>query len=243
MEPVGRHFKIETLGAVDGPGLRFVLFLQGCPLRCPYCHNPESWAMAGGEAITVPQVLARVERYRSFYRDGGLTVSGGEPLVQAEFVVALLARCREAGIHTALDTSGVVLSPMAKQAVLAADLLLLDIKAADPALHQSAFGAPLSAAMETLQWRQTAGLPVWIRHVVAPGLTDSPAQIRQLAELLAPFSCVERVELLPFRRLCTEKYESLGIPFPIGERGEPSDREMASHRAILSERLPNCGIL
>ncbi len=223
-----RYFKVETFGAVDGPGLRFVLFLQGCLLRCPYCHNPESWPLRGGNAIAARDVIARFNRYRGYYKRGGMTLSGGEPLMQAEFALELFALCREQGIHTALDTSGCVTSLEALAAVDAADLLLLDIKHADPSRHRDLFGFPLEAPLEALRRRERAGKPVWVRHVVVPGMTDGEEEIAQLAALLAPFQCIERVELLPFRKLCLEKYRELGIPFPL--EGVP---ESSSGRTTL----------
>jgi pyruvate formate lyase activating enzyme len=235
---LGRIFQIETLGAVDGPGLRFVLFLQGCPLRCPYCHNPESWGRVGGSLITVEQVLEKVKRYRSYYRGGGLTVSGGEPLLQAGFVRSLFRRCREEGLHTALDTSGCVEGPEAWETCEAADLLLLDVKTADPALHRERFGFPLDRVAALLDRCEDADKPVWIRHVVAPGLTDTAEGIRALAAFLRGRRCVRRIELLPFRDLCLEKYRRRGIPFPLEKAGSLHEEDLAGLVSILRERLP-----
>lgn len=244
MSETARVFKIETLGAVDGPGLRLVLFLQGCPLRCPYCHNPEGWATEGGEPVTVEEILARMKRYEGYYRGGGLTLSGGEPLAQADFVNALLARCRGEGIHTALDTSACVTGDAARRAVAAADLLLLDVKSADPALHEECFGFPLRSVLDALALREETGGPVWARHVVAPAIDgDCGGSASRLADMLAPYSCVERVELLPFRKLCLEKYDAPGIPFPLRDAPEPPPEALAAMRGALRERLPKVEIV
>ncbi len=154
---------------------------------------------------------------------GGFTLSGGEPLAQAGFALALMRRCREEGIHTALDTSGCVESEEAAEAFLAADLVLLDIKHADPAEHERLFGFPQNVLLRLLERREAAGLPVWIRHVVVPGITDAPEQIERLHELLKPFSCVQKIELLPFRKLCLEKYEQMGTPFPLRDVPEAEE--------------------
>lgn len=231
----GRCFQIETLGAVDGPGLRLVLFLQGCPLRCPYCHNPESWQKVGGREITVDEVLQILRRYRRYYRHGGLTVSGGEPLWQAGFVGELFARCRREGFHTALDTAGCVVGSEAEAAQEMADLVLLDIKCADPVIHRQRFGFELAAATVVLQRRQRLAKPVWVRQVIAPGITDSGRQVRLLGELLARYPCVEKIELLPMRAMCLEKYRERGIRFPMEGDAPPDEDSMQRLRAVLQD--------
>ena len=240
---IGYIFHRETFGAVDGPGLRLVLFLQGCPLRCPYCHNPEGQPLSIGQEITIEEVMAQLARYASYYKGGGLTISGGEPLVQSAFVGDLLARCHTAGIHTVLDTSACIQTEEAMAACQQADLLLLDVKTALPEQHQAVFGFPLTQVEAMLAQRQSWQKPVWVRQVIAPGLTANQEQIMALARLLKPYSVIERVELLPFRKLCLPKYAALGLDFPMKDTPEPSAEMMAGLRAILAENLPGVKVL
>lgn len=237
-EPIGRYFHRETMGAVDGPGIRLVLFLQGCPIRCPYCHNPEGWAMEGGEPITAEETLTLLRRYEGYYADGGLTLSGGEPLLQAAFVRHVLERCGQGGFHTALDTSACLWNQEAAAACREADLLLLDMKHADPAIHQERFGFPLKNALAALSLRDDQGSPVWLRQVIAPGLTDSPAYVDRLAALARAHPSIQRIELLPFRNLCLEKYRSMGIAFPMENAPPPSADAVEALRNRLREELP-----
>lgn len=216
MLKTARYFKIETMGTVDGPGIRMVLFLQGCRLRCPYCHNPESWQIGGGKPISSDEVMDRLRSYAGFYKNGGLTISGGEPLLQAEFVNELQAKCKAENIHVALDTSGFGDdSRAAARVVDEADLLLLDIKLTDSDRHKSILGESLEKPLSYLARREKLNRPVWIRHVVVPGLTDSGENIDRLKRMLSPYKCVEKVELLPFRKLCLSKYSGMGISFPL----------------------------
>ena len=185
----GYVHSVETLGAVDGPGLRFVLFLQGCPLRCKFCHNPDTWRLEGGEETTVDEMVKKILRYKTYIRNGGVTISGGEPLRQADFVLALTRALHDEGIHVAIDTSGIYCEGTALQAALEADLILLDIKAFDPSLAKELTGFSTDHAWRLLEARQQAGAgadgahassagapgahgkPVWIRHVLVPGIT------------------------------------------------------------------------
>lgn len=235
----GRYFKLETMGTVDGPGMRMVLFLQGCPLRCPYCHNPEGRRPEGGNEITDEEVIGKYRRYQSFYRNGGITVTGGEPLLQAAFVEKLFRRCKAERIHTALDTSGCIVSPEAERAINAADLLLLDVKSADQATCQERFGLSLKATKHWLTYCDTNDKQVWVRHVVAPGLTDQRSEWEMLAMLLSQHTCVKKVELLPFHKLCLEKYEALRMPFPMANMPEPTPECMEQARGVLARwQLP-----
>jgi pyruvate formate lyase activating enzyme len=214
---------------VDGPGTRFVAFLSGCPLRCRYCQNPDTWRLRSGEPTTAGQVLARAEHYRRFAghattgsdRRGGLTVSGGEPLRQPKFTTALFTGAREAGLHTALDTSG-SLGALAGPALLAVtDLVLLDIKSWHPALYRWLTGGQLAPTLQFARRLADAAIPVWLRFVLVPGVTDEESNVAGVARFAAELGNVERVDVLPFHRLGTAKYERLGLEYPLRDAVPP----------------------
>lgn len=216
----GRVHSFQSLGAVDGPGLRYVVFLQGCTLRCAYCHNPDTWG-AGGEEYGVDEILARVERCRPYFSNGGgVTVSGGEPLLQWRFVAELFSRLRREGIRTALDTAGVG-DPEGKREVLKyTDLVICDLKAATEEGYRSLCGGSLFEVSEFLALTETSGVPLWVRHVVVPGLTDGGEEVKAVAKMASKYKNLERLELLPFRKLCAAKYGALGLEFPFAGRPE-----------------------
>lgn len=232
MAVTGRIHSFQSMGAVDGPGLRYVVFFQGCPLRCTFCHNPDTWEMTGGAEYTVEQVLERVLRCRGYLKKGGVTATGGEPLAQGEFVEELFRQLRREGIHTALDTSGAVPLDRAERVLEQTDLVLADLKFTTEEEYRRYTGDSLSHTLEFLELCRKKGIPLWIRHVVIPGLTDTEENIQKLGKLLEPYPNVERVELLPFRTLCLEKYRTLGIPFPL--EGTP---EMDLNRTRELEKL------
>ncbi len=211
-----RIHSIETLGGVDGPGVRCVVFFQGCPLRCLYCQNPDTQCDEGGREVSITELMRTIKRMRPYFgSEGGVTLSGGEPLAQPAAVAEVLRACRAAGIHTAIDTSGACDTPAAREAAALADLLLLDIKHPDTVICKALTGCGLESAMTLLKAAQARQQAVWIRHVVVPGWSDTPACIDELADLLAPFSCIQRIELLPYHRLAAEKYRALGQPLPL----------------------------
>lgn len=237
----GNIHSIETLGAVDGPGIRFVAFMQGCPLRCSFCHNPDTWD-AGAEPQfrwTPEELLAELLRYRSYIRKGGVTLSGGEPLLQARFAREFFRLCREQGIHTALDTSGAVWNDEARAVMDFTDLVLLDIKTADDALHPSYVGAARSSNHKWFEHLRQTGKPVWVRHVLVPGYTFDEARLRGVADYLRGYlDIIGRIELLPYHSLGRHKYERLGITYPLADVGDLS-REQAEHaRSLFRQWLP-----
>ncbi|MFI7416505.1 pyruvate formate-lyase-activating protein [Nonomuraea sp. NPDC049684] len=222
---------------VDGPGPRFVVFTCGCPLRCQYCHNPETWRMRDGRRTTTDEIMDEIGKYRRFLAvsGGGVTVSGGEPLLQPRFTAELLARCHDGGLHTALDTSG-LLGVRATDAMLAdTDLVLLDIKSFDPATCRRVTGGPVEPTLRFARRLAELGRPTWIRFVLVPGLTDAPANVDGLARFVAGLGNVERVDVLPFHRMATAKYERLGLPYPLADVAPPDqallDRVHAQFRA------------
>jgi pyruvate formate lyase activating enzyme len=203
---------------VDGPGTRFVAFLAGCPLRCQYCHSPDTWYRRNGRPTTVDDLVTEIRRYERFIKvaGGGVTISGGEPLQQPDFVRAVLTRCKAMGLHTALDTSG-FLGDRADDALLdAVDLVLLDVKSGDPDTYRRVTGTGvLEPTIRFARRLGERGTPVWVRFVLVPGLTDDPANVDAVAGVVAAVPSVERVEVLPFHRLGAAKYAALGLDFPL----------------------------
>ncbi len=229
----GRIHSIESFGALDGPGIRFVLFMQGCPLKCLYCHNPDSWDTEIGRVVTAGEIMKEILTYENFIRSGGVTLSGGEPLYQPEFTEALLTLCKQHGLHTAVDTSGAVSLLMAKKAIDLADLLLLDVKALDPVLCKQLTGKTNENALQILEYRERIGKPVWIRHVMVPGYTLDPQKLEQLAVYLAQFTCIEKVELLPFHKMGEFKWEELGREYQLGDTPAPTPTQVKQAKDIF----------
>ncbi len=233
MSTVGRIHSYESFGTLDGPGIRFVVFFQGCPLRCKYCHNPDTWEPHGGSAASVSEVMAKITPCRNFLRNGGVTLSGGEPLLQPDFALELLQACRKENFHTALDTAGSLPISATAKVIDAADLILLDIKALSPQLAQDLTGQDNGNELATLRYCQEIGKPVWIRHVLVPGYTMTQPRLTELREFLAPFTCIQRIELLPFHKMGSYKWSALGIPDPLKEVPEPTAAEVAEANSIF----------
>lgn len=232
---IGWIHSVETFGALDGPGIRYVLFLQGCPLRCVYCHNPDSWCARRGQEISSVDVVKDILRYKNFLKNGGVTLSGGEPLFQPEFSASIIEGCIQNGLHTAIDTSGGVPLLLCQKPVELADLLLLDIKAADDQLYKKITGHSINNPLEILAARERIGKPVWIRHVLVPGLTLEDAQLRKLGRLLQHYSCIERVELLPFHKMGEYKWGELGEKYTLSETQPPTPEQVEHARSLLKK--------
>ena len=213
----GRIHSIQSLGAVDGSGVRCVIFMQGCPLRCVYCHNPDTWDTDGGEEIETDELVRRVLRYQPYWKNGGgVTVSGGEPLLQADFVAEFFQKLHEHGVHTALDTSGTGCSTAAAERVLRyTDLVLCDLKFLTAGDYRRYCRAELSQVERFLQLTAMKGVALWVRHVVVPGLTDSIDHLRLVKAHAERYPNLQKIEFLPFHKLCIEKYDRLGIDFPL----------------------------
>ncbi|MFD5406532.1 pyruvate formate-lyase-activating protein [Streptomyces griseorubiginosus] len=224
MATTGRIHSWDLSTGVDGPGTRFVLFVSGCPLRCLYCANPDTWHMRDGKETSVDEVMAEIEKYRAFVTasGGGVTVTGGEPLLQHTFTGEILRRCKAAGLHTALDTSG-FLGTRATDGLLAdTDLVLLDIKSFDVPAYRRLTGGELAPTLNFATRLHRLGVAMWIRYVLVPGWTDDPEGVAGLAEFLAELGSVDRVDILPFHKLGATKYEALGIPFPLHDTPSPT---------------------
>jgi len=217
---------------VDGPGSRFVAFLAGCPLRCLYCQNPDTWHMRDGNRTTAGQVADRVADFRKFLAvsGGGFTASGGEPLLQPAFTTALFRGAKELGLHTALDTSGALGARADEQLLAVTDLVLLDIKSGDPATYRRVTGADLAPTLAFARRLADRGTAVWVRFVLVPGLTDEPANVAAVATFAAGLGNVARVDVLPFHRLGAAKYQRLGLPFPLADTPPPGDVLLARVR-------------
>lgn len=212
----GNIHSIQSLGAVDGPGVRCVVFMQGCPLRCAYCHNPDTWSIEGGTPTTVDELTRRVMRFKPYWKNGGgVTVSGGEPLLQANFVAELFERLHEEGVHTALDTSGVGRLDVAERVLNNTDLVLCDIKFLTSEDYRKYCRADMANVESFLNLTAEKNVPLWIRHVVVPGLTDAPEHLRRVKAKAQSYPNFEKLEFLPFHKLCIEKYERMGIEFPL----------------------------
>lgn len=234
----GYVHSVETGGTVDGPGLRYVVFTAGCPLRCLYCHNPDAMHRKNGHVMRVDDLLDDIATYTPYLRrgSGGLTVSGGEPLVQPAFTHALFRGAKLLGLHTALDTSG-FLGARASDAMLAdIDLVLLDIKAFAPATYQRVTNVALQPTLAFARRLAALGKPMWIRYVLVPGLTDDRAEIEGLADFAAGLDTVERVEVLPFHKMAEWKWEQLSLPYQLRDTPPPTSEQVDEVRAVFRSR-------
>ena len=232
----GRIHSFQSLGTVDGPGVRCVVFMQGCPLRCVCCHNPDTWDFSAGEEVDTDFLVAKILRLRTYFgANGGVTVSGGEPLMQAEFVAELFAKLKVAGIHTALDTSGCVYNAEVEKLLGVTDLVLLDHKYSSDADYLANAGCSMKTAEDFLAELNKRGIPTWLRRVIIPGKNDDAESVLYLNEVAKRNDCVKKIELLPFRNLCAEKYEAMGIPFPLADTPAPTQETMAYLTSLLNK--------
>lgn len=231
---VGYVHSMQTLGTVDGPGIRLVVFLQGCNLRCSCCHNPDTWTMPHSYAdmsnsiieYSPAEVLQYYQKYKMYYgENGGITISGGEPLLQAEFIHELFTLCKMHNIHTCLDTSGSIFNPKVEKLLSVTDLVLLDIKYTNEEDYQNYVGCSYDAPLHFLDYLEEQCIATWIRQVIITGINNNEHNINLLKKIISSHNCVKRYQLLPFHKICSEKYEQLGITFPF---------------AHLEETTPDC---
>jgi pyruvate formate lyase activating enzyme len=263
---MGKIHSIESFGTVDGPGVRFVVFFQGCPMRCLYCHNPDTWSLEDGCDMSVKDILAQMERNRSFYKTGGLTATGGEPMMQIDFLTELFAGAKERGIHTCLDTSGVMF-PQAGEAVSpvqencgkpvqpnriqtaeismqkisrlmqVTDLIMLDIKHIDTEGHRALTGHGNERTLAFARYLSNIGKPVWIRHVVVPGITYDKEELTNLGKFLKTLTNLEKLEVLPYHSLGKVKYDNLGIDYVLKNTPQLTKQEAAEAEALIRDAM------
>lgn len=233
---IGRVHSIQSLGTVDGPGVRYVVFLQGCPLRCGCCHNPDTWDMSGGTEYTACEIVDRATRFREYFgAEGGITLSGGEPLLQAEFVREVFSLCRRQGIHTCLDTSGCILTDKVKEVLALTDRVLLDIKYTDEKSYVKYVGCTPDKPLQLLDFLNEQHIPTTLRQVIIPPLNDTVENVYALKKIANAHSCVDKIELLPFKKLCQVKYDDMGLEFPFAEYPEPTAEKMRALNTVLTK--------
>lgn len=231
-EVKGRIHSTETFGAVDGPGIRFIVFFQGCPLRCLYCHNPDSWKFDEGEQITAGELIDTIKKYKNYIK-GGVTFSGGECLAQPEFCHALLKLCKAEGLHVALDTSGIIPISKVKDIIDDADMLLLDIKDIDDEDCKILTGMSNKNALEMLDYCESTGKPVWIRQVCLPEYTMKQDKMERLASHIREYKCVEKVELMPFHQMGIYKWDYIDTEYKLGDIEPPTEQEIDKIRELF----------
>ncbi len=231
----GKIHSFETFGTVDGPGIRFVVFMQGCPMRCKYCHNPDTWEFSSGTEYSAEEVAARALKYKSYILNGGgVTVSGGEPLMQVEFITELFRILKSYGVHTALDTSGIAFGKDGICELLGyTDLVLLDIKHIDEAEHIKLTGHSNKNVLEFARFLSDSGKDMWIRHVLAEGITDDDLYLARLREFIRTLKTVKKVEVLPYHAMGEVKYEKLGLEYALKDMSPPSARRIENAKNIL----------
>ena len=239
-ELTGYIHSLESFGSVDGPGVRYVIFMSGCAMRCQFCHNPDTWNMHSGTQYTAGELLAKARKYRSYWgSEGGITVSGGEPLLQIDFLTELFRKAKEEGIHTALDTSG---NPFTRkepffekfhELLKYTDLILLDIKHIDEEQHRILTGCTNSNILDMAEYLSEVGKPVWIRHVLVPGRSDKDEYLKKLDIFLQKLHNVEKVEVLPYHTLGTYKWKELGLTYPLEGVEPPSEERVDNARRLL----------
>ena len=241
---LGRINKIETFGSVDGPGVRFVVFLQGCPMRCLFCHNPETWDFKGDDCgafdISAEDLLQKALRYKNYWgTDGGITVSGGEPLMQMDFLIDFFELAKNHNVHTCIDTSGVnfvrdepYLSKF-KRLMNSTDLLLVDLKIIDPEQHKKITGHGMEHNMDMFHYLDEIHKPIWIRHVLVPGYSDNDEFLYRTKEFIGHLGNVEKVEVLPYHSLALAKYQQMGLDYALKDTKSPSPERIANAKRIL----------
>ena len=239
----GRIHSRESFGTVDGPGIRYVIFMQGCPMRCLYCHNPDTWKLSGGQEVTVDELIDEYKQNRAFYSKGGITVTGGEPLLQIDFLIELFSAAKKEGIHTCIDTSGVTYNESNSEyrekldtLMDLCDLVMLDIKHMDSEVHKRLTGRGNENILAFARYLSDRGVPLWIRHVVVKGYTDGEDGHRALGRFIATLSGVKALDVLPYHTMGVRKYKELNIAYPLeGVEAATLDDAEKAKKTILSE--------
>lgn len=240
----GRIHSLESFGTVDGPGVRYVVFVQGCPMRCAYCHNPDTWEMNGGTVMEASYIIEQYERNKSFYKGGGITVTGGEPLMQIDFLLELFTLAKEKEINTCIDTSGIAFNPANKawmekldQVLAKTDLVMLDIKHIDPEKHKELTSQPNDKILAFAEYLAEKGIDIWIRHVIVPGITDDDKYLYKLGYFIGGLKTLRALDALPYHTMGKVKYEKLGIPYRL-EGVEPMDKgKLIEKKQVILEGI------
>ncbi len=240
MSITGKIHSCESFGAADGPGVRYIVFLQGCKMRCKYCHNPDTWNLSGGEEKTADELIQSALKFKKYWGDkGGITISGGEPLLQIDFLIDLLKKAKEEGIHTTIDTAG---NPFTREEPFFAkfeelmkytDLLLLDLKEINPKRHKELTGFENSNILEMAKYLSEIGKPVWIRHVLVPENSDFDEDLTALGDFIGSLSNVEKVEVLPYHTLGKFKWDNLGIAYQLEGINSPEQERIKNAQQLL----------
>ena len=234
MSILGQVHSIQSLGTVDGPGLRFVVFLQGCNLRCKCCHNPDTWDIKSEKQFTAEEIVERAIKYKEYFGEkGGITISGGEPILQANFCYEIFKLCHENGINTCLDTSGSIFNDSVKKLLTETDRVLLDIKYTNNNDYLENVGCSLEKPLEFLEYLNEHKIPTTIRQVIIPTINDSGENIEKLNEIVQKHTCIDKVELLPFKKICQTKYDNMKIEFPFGHLDTPTKETMNKLNKLL----------
>ncbi len=233
----GYIHSIQSLGTLDGPGLRFVVFMQGCNLRCGCCHNPDTWKINEGKTCTPDEIINKVLRYREYFKnEGGITISGGEPLLQPDFVKEVFRLCHDNGINTCLDTSGSILNDKVRELLTETDRVLLDMKYTTDELYNKHVGCSIDKPLEFLEYLNNNDIRVTLRQVIIPTLNDNEENIKELTRIAGDYPCVDKIELLPFKKICQVKYDKMNLTFPFGDLPEPSSEIMKKLNSILNNK-------
>ena len=227
----------ESFGTVDGPGIRFVVFMQGCPMRCLYCHNPDTWRTTGGTEVTVDYIINQFLSYKEFMKDGGITLTGGEPLLQMDFVIEVFKACKKKGIHTCLDTSGITFNPKDTskfdELIKYTNLVMLDIKHIDEQKHKALTGHSNKNILAFAEYLRDNDIDVWIRHVVVPNVTQNDDDLYRLGRFLGTLKNMKALDVLPYHTMGKVKYEKLGMEYPLGDIPPLSQEDAIKSRDII----------
>ena len=232
----GRVNSIQSMGTLDGPGVRYVVFTQGCPLRCSCCHNPDTWDISGGEEYLASEIVSKMLRFREYFgKEGGITLTGGEPLLQPDFTREIFLLSKEKGVNTCLDTSGAILNDKVKELLNYTDRVLLDVKYDNDADYKAYVGCSLDKVVEFLQYLDKSNIKTTIRQVIIPTINDNAKSVNFLLDLAKKYKVIDKIELLPFKKICSVKYQNLGIKFPFEDIETPSKDKMLELNAMLGD--------
>lgn len=240
----GRIHSLESFGTVDGPGVRFVVFVQGCPMRCAYCHNPDTWDMNGGTLMEPSYIIEQYERNQSFYKDGGITVTGGEPLMQVDFLIDLFTLAKKKNIHTCIDSSGIAFNPdnapfleKLDKLMTLTDLVMLDIKHIDPEKHKELTSQPNQHILEFAAYLNEKKVDMWIRHVVVPTITDDDKYLYELGYFVGQFTNLKALDVLPYHTMGEVKYKKLGIPYKLAGIPAMDQKTVVEKKKVILDGL------